>query len=367
MRRIRVLIIDDSVVIRRILGDVIAADPSLEVVGAAANGRIGLQMVTQLNPDVVTMDVEMPEMDGLTTVRELRKTHRRLPVIMFSTLTERGASTTLDALSAGASDYVTKPSNVGNVGEAIRRISIDLIGKIKALCGMKASPAAAAALPALRPVRPKPLVGGTTGTAGTTFVRLLAVGSSTGGPVALASFIGGLEANFPVPVIITQHMPPMFTRMLAERLSLGGKLKVKEGAAGDILQPGHGYVAPGDYHMTVHRQDGQFRIALNQQPPENSCRPAVDVMFRSAAEGFGAGVLGVVLTGMGQDGMLGARQIREGGGEMIVQDEATSVVWGMPGAIARDGSADVILPLDQIADAVNRRVFGRMSEFRKGA
>ncbi|QOV88117.1 protein-glutamate methylesterase/protein-glutamine glutaminase [Humisphaera borealis] len=366
MRRIRVLIIDDSVVIRRILGDVIASDPSLEVVGAAANGRIGLQMIGQVSPDIVTMDVEMPEMDGLTTVRELRKTHRRLPVIMFSTLTERGASTTLDALSAGASDYVTKPSNVGNVGEAIRRISTELVGKIKGICGMQ-TPAVAAVPPRPRPIVRPPSASDTLKPTGPSAVRLLAVGCSTGGPVALATFIGGLEANFPVPVIITQHMPPMFTRMLADRLSIGGKLKVKEGAAGDILQAGHGYVAPGDYHMRIERHEAGFRVALNQEPPENSCRPAVDVMFRSVAATHGAGVLGVVLTGMGQDGMLGARQIRDAGGEMLVQDEATSVVWGMPGAVARDGSADAVLPLDQIADAVNRRAFGRTGLFRKGA
>jgi two-component system chemotaxis response regulator CheB len=372
IRKLRVLVCDDSVVVRRILTDVIGADPELEVAGVAANGKIALAKIAQVQPDVVTLDVEMPEMDGLEAVREIRKTHPRLPVIMFSTLTERGAEATIEALTRGASDYVAKPSNVGSVGEAIRRISTDLIGKIKALCGRDVArhgvglatrqaptPAAVrpgsagdpAAPPPPRPP-PRPAWGATAAP-----VKLLAVGASTGGPVALAAVLGKLRADFPVPVVVTQHMPPMFTRLLAERLSACTPVRFAEGKAGERLEPGRGYVAPGDFHMSVVRDPaGHLRLALDQGPQENSCRPAVDALFRSAAAAVGPGVLSVVLTGMGQDGMVGARHVVSAGGQVVAQDEATSVVWGMPGAVVREGLASRVLPLDQIAAELNRRV-----------
>lgn len=358
MRRIRVLIIDDSVVIRKILGDALATDPEIEVAGLAANGRIGLAKIAQVNPDAVTLDVEMPEMDGLATIREIRKVWPRLPVVMFSTLCERGAAATIEALSRGASDYVTKPSNVGSVNEAIRRITTDLTTKLKALCGPKLSPPAPvvrpAALPPVRPVAPPPSF--VHPAAGRGMPSLLAIGSSTGGPVALAEVIGGLRNALPVPTVITQHMPPMFTRLLADRLSNTSSLRVTEAVHGQTAEAGCVYVAPGDYHMRVVRGDaGGLKLLLDQGPPENSCRPAVDVMFRSAADACGAGVLGVVLTGMGQDGMLGARRIVEAGGSVLAQDEATSVVWGMPGAVVREGLAEKTLPLGDIALEICRR------------
>lgn len=360
MRRIRVLIIDDSVVIRKILGDALAADPDIEVAGLAANGRIGLAKIAQVNPDAVTLDVEMPEMDGLATIREIRKVWPRLPVVMFSTLCERGAAATIEALSRGASDYVTKPSNVGSVNEAIRRITTDLSTKLKALCSTKvASPATASrpsALPSPSTRTPIPPLSFMHPAAGRGMPTLLAIGSSTGGPVALADVIGGLQAGLPVPTVITQHMPPMFTRLLAERLRTTSSLRVSEAVHGQPAEPGCVYVAPGDHHMRVVRTDaGGLKLMLDQGPPENSCRPAVDVMFRSAAEACGAGVLGVVLTGMGQDGMLGARRIVEAGGTVLAQDEATSVVWGMPGAVVREGLAEKALPLGDIALEICRR------------
>jgi len=346
--KIRVLIVDDAVVVRRILTDALSSDPELEVV-SAANGRIALAKLTQVNPDVVTMDVEMPELDGLATLRELRKTHPKLPVIMFSTLTERGAGATLDALAAGASDYVTKPANVGSVATAIGRIKGELIPKIKALCGRDAAPAAPAAPAPPRLIRPP--VGAVP--AG---VDVVAIGVSTGGPNALSAMLPQLPADLPVPVVIVQHMPPLFTKLLADRLRGQCGIDVVEGAAGMPLRAGQAVVAPGGMHMFVERSGGCVRIGTNADPPENSCRPAVDVLFRSVGRAYGPRVLGVILTGMGSDGLRGCECLRDAGGQVVVQDEATSVVWGMPGYVARAGLADRVLPLGSVASEIVRRV-----------
>lgn len=359
MARIRVLVVDDSVVVRRIVTDVLTADPDIEVVGTAANGRLALAKLTQLAPDLVTLDIEMPELDGLATLVELRKTHPRLPVIMFSTLTERAASATLDALARGASDYVTKPANVGSVALAKDRIREELIPKIKALCGRgvtrrpvpppvrSVTPGAPAAklAPRVLPVR----------------VDALVIGVSTGGPNALASIIPRLPAGYPLPVAIVQHMPPIFTRFLAERLDASSGLAVREGEEGAVFEPGVVWIAPGNYHMTLRRDGDMVRLALNQDPPENSCRPAADPLFRSAADLYGNRTLGLVLTGMGHDGLRGSERIREAGGQVLAQDEATSVVWGMPGAVAGAGMADGIFPLESIAaELIQRAQTGRL-------
>jgi two-component system chemotaxis response regulator CheB len=351
--KLRVLIVDDAVVIRRIVSDVLNSDPELEVAGTAANGKIALARIPQLNPDLVTLDVEMPDMDGLATLRELRKTHPRLPVIMFSTLTARGASATLDALAAGASDYVTKPANVGSVAIAMNRIREELIPKIKALCG-KQAPVVTGTLfsPAVsRPTRMPDLAAGVRRA-----IEVVVVGISTGGPNALADVIPAIPESFPVPILIVQHMPPVFTRLLAERLDQKSKVSVKEASAGDVLEPGRVYLAPGDFHMTVTALATGNQIALNQNIPENSCRPAVDVLFRSAAAVYGASALAVVLTGMGQDGFRGCQMIREVGGRVVVQDEATSVVWGMPGIVARAGLAELQMPLQDVAQRLSTMV-----------
>lgn len=356
MPKIRVLVVDDAVVVRRIVTDVLAADPDIEVVGTAANGRLALGKLELLKPDLVTLDIEMPEMDGLETLVQIRKTWRTLPVIMFSTLTERAASATLDALARGASDYVTKPSNVGSVGLAQERIREELIPKIKALCGRKSQPAAAPkAAPA--PIRlpehfraPLP-------------IRLdaLAIGVSTGGPNALAEVIPHLPEEFPLPVLVVQHMPPVFTRFLAERLASCSRLKVREGVPGAVVEPGTVWIAPGNYHMTLERVGDQIRLALNQDPAVNSCRPAVDPLFSSVARLYQNRSLAVVLTGMGSDGLAGAREIREAGGVVLAQDEATSVVWGMPGAVAGAGLAEQVLPLQDVApELVRRAQVGRL-------
>lgn len=355
MSKIRVLIVDDAVVIRRLVSDVLATDADIEVVGTAANGRIALQKIPQCNPDVVTMDVEMPDLNGIETVRELRKTWPKLPVIMFSTLTERGGAATLDALAAGASDYATKPANVGSVTAGLETVRQDLIPKIKALAGRQVLPPPAAT-PRPQPVRPAPRPAMPTPTsAPATGIEMLAIGVSTGGPNALAELMPALPASFPVPIVIVQHMPPMFTRLLAERLNAQSALTVVEGQAGMKLQPGWAYIAPGDFHMVVERKAMGAVLALTQAPPENSCRPAVDVLFRSVVEQYHGHTLGVILTGMGQDGLRGCELIREAGGQVVVQDEQSSVVWGMPGFVARAGLADRVLPLNMIAPELVRR------------
>ncbi len=346
MQKIRVLIVDDSVVVRRIVSDELSADPMIEVVGTAANGRIALQKLPQLTPDLVILDIEMPELNGLDTLTELRKSYPRLPVIMFSSLTERGATETLEALARGATDYFTKPANVGGLEASLQVIRDELVPEIKAIC--RPNRPTSQPSPPVAPIGPS----------GNRQARIdvVAIGTSTGGPNALAALFGGLPAGFPVPIVLVQHMPPMFTRLLADRLSAQHPVKVEEGRAGGVLRPGHAWIAPGDYHMIVARDGVQVRVVLHQDPPENSCRPAADVLFRSVAQTFGPATLAVILTGMGQDGLRGCEAINAVGGQIVAQDEASSVVWGMPGFVARAGLADRVLPLHLIAPEIVRRV-----------
>ena len=345
MRKIRVLVVDDSTVIRRLLSDTLAEDPQIEIAGTAANGKIAIAKLTQVNPDIVTLDMEMPEMNGIETLVELRKTHPKLPVIMFSTLTQRGAEATFDALAKGASDYVTKPANVGSVSASLQNVRQQLVPKIKALCPwlspslVKVSSAKVNTTPRVR----KPNI------AVETRIDMIGIGVSTGGPNALAKILPKLPARFPMPIMIVQHMPPIFTKHLANRLNGMCNIGVVEASHGEIVQPGIAYIAPGDFHMSVRRQGVRLIIELDQAPPENSCRPAVDVLFRSLAQNYGPSLSATILTGMGQDGLRGCEIVRDAGGTIQVQDEATSVVWGMPGVVANAGLADKVIPLEEIA------------------
>jgi len=290
----------------------------------------------------------MPVMDGLATLKAMRAARRLQPVIMFSTLTERGAEATIDSLALGASDYVAKPINAGSFDAARERIREALIPKIKALCHSVARAEterlASAAQPLLRRV--------------SQFTRIEAVviASSTGGPNALAGILPTIPSGFSVPVLIVQHMPPAFTRFLAQRLTGLCPLPVEEAVEGEVVTPGVIRVAPGDHHLAVARERGTVRLQINQDPAENSCRPSADVLFRSAAQVYSNQVLAVVLTGMGQDGLRGCQVLADQGASIMVQDEATSVVWGMPGFVAKAGLADSVLPLSQIGDAIVRRV-----------
>jgi two-component system chemotaxis response regulator CheB len=362
---ISVLIVDDSVVVRRLVADALGADPAIHVAGTAANGQIALTKIEQLSPDLVTLDIEMPVMDGLATLREIRKRHPRLPVIMFSTLTAFGASATLDALSAGASDYVTKPANVGSVRESIEAVRSQLVPRIHALVApaRRTTPPAAAvpASPAVIPsavARPPVAPPAAAPHAGPPAARIdvLAVGCSTGGPAALAEVLAALPANLPVPVVVVQHMPPVFTTLLADRLNRTTAVTVVEAADGTLLRPGTVYIAPGDRHLEVAKDTaGRPVTRLTQAPPENYCRPAVDVLFRSVAAHYGAAAFGVVMTGMGSDGKIGAAALRAAGSRILAQDEASSVVWGMPGAVVSAGLADSVLPLNQIGHRMAAR------------
>ena len=344
MARIRILVVDDSVIICKLLCDALSKDPELEVIASAGDGRIALTKIAQLHPDLITLDIEMPVMNGLETLVELRKLYPKMPVIMFSTLTESGAAATLSALSLGASDYASKPTT-GSPAEAIEAIRAALVPKIKALC-------ASTKVQSLPP--PRPVVRARIPS--NRRIEIVAIGTSTGGPNALAEVLPRIPKDFPVPIVLVQHMPPIFTRMLAERLASRSAIAVEEGSAGVILSPAHSWIAPGNFHMTVARAGVNWRLELNQDPPEHACRPAVDVLFRSVAAVCRANVLGVVMTGMGSDGVLGAQHIREAGGEVIIQDEPSSVVWGMPGLVYAAGQADAVYPLDQLGQEITRRV-----------
>ncbi|WP_375493189.1 chemotaxis-specific protein-glutamate methyltransferase CheB [uncultured Jatrophihabitans sp.] len=362
---VRALVVDDSVVVRRAVATLLDAEDDIEVVATAANGQLGLDKIADQQPDIVTLDVEMPVLDGLGTLTEIRKRWPRLPVIMYSTLTERGAQSTLEALALGAVDYATKPTQVNRREEVSEHVRQNLLPLVR-LWGRRAAPVPRDPAPGVADV-------GKTVAAGTSVLAapgepitlrraaqkpadLIAVGVSTGGPDALARMVPMLPGDLGVPTVIVQHMPPVFTAMLAARLDARSPLTVSEAVDGETALPGHVYVAPGGRHLEVHRTGAGFVFELNDGPKENSCRPAVDPMFRTAAAATDGRLLAVVLTGMGQDGLLGAEAVIAAGGSVIAQDEATSVVWGMPGFVARAGLASQVLPLDDIAETVRRSV-----------
>jgi two-component system chemotaxis response regulator CheB len=345
MNKLRVLVVDDAVVVRRLLSDELAGDPALEVAGTAANGRIALAKIPQLHPDVVILDLEMAEMDGLQTLTALRRSHPRLPVIVFSGHGPRSDDVVVEALALGANDYVAKPEGGIRGNDARQCIHEQLIPRIKAFQHAALDVSPFAARPASERAYPS-----------CSRVEVVAIGLSTGGPNALARLLPALPAEFPVPVVIVQHMPPTFTQMLADRLASRSVVSVREAVSGQPLRPGEAWLAPGDYHLVLARDGDTVRLRTHQGAPENSCRPSADVLFTSVAETYGSSALAVVLTGMGQDGLRGCERIREAGGQVLVQDEATSVVWGMPGFVARAGLADQILPLDQLAPEIIQRV-----------
>ena len=352
--RTKVLIVDDSAVMRSLLRSVIATDTDLQVSGTAGDGSSALGALSGECPDIVLLDVEMPVMDGLVTLRRLRERGYKMPVIMCSSLTQRGAKVTIEALASGASDYVAKPSGQSGREEAIRNLARELIPKIHALSAktqrlpMLVAPSRMQQPAAGMPVSPK--LSGTN-------PSVLVIGVSTGGPAALDVVLPELPGGFPLPVLIVQHMPEVFTRLFAERLGRRCRLRVREATEGEPATPGNAYIARGNWHMEVIasvRAGGQATIHLNQDPPENHCRPAADVLFRSAAKVYGQGVLATVLTGMGSDGLAGCRLIRERGGAVLAQDQATSTVWGMPGAVVQAGLAHKVLPLDAIGPEIVR-------------
>lgn len=346
-KKIRLLTADDSAVVRRLVSESIKNCSRIEIVAAARNGREAVSLYEQHQPDVVLLDVEMPVMDGISALRELRKINRNVPVLMFSALTIRGAEATLDALSMGANDYVAKPGRAESIEQSMAYVQRELVPRIlhwgSRFTGPTTQPQAVkpvAAEPA-RPVAAAPRRSAAP-------VDVIAIGSSTGGPNALATVLDGLPGDLSVPVLIVQHMPPVFTKLLAERLNRSSALTVLEAQDGMPIRPGEALIAPGGYHMTVATAGLERKVQLNQEPPENSCRPSVDALFRSVAHIYGANTQAVIMTGMGKDGLEGCRLLRQQNARILSQDEASCVVWGMPKAVCDAGLADRIVPLGDI-------------------
>jgi two-component system chemotaxis response regulator CheB len=339
--RIRVLVVDDSASVRSLMTRALGEDPALQVVGTASNGAIGLARTAELDPHVITLDIEMPEMDGLSMLRRVREQFPDVVVIMSSSLTAPGATATLDALLLGANDYITKPSHAQSPEHSIALLRAELLPKIKQffqaaeperVVAAVAGPRAAAAALSRR----------------ATGRKVVAIGVSTGGPNALAAILPGLPVPFPCPVLIVQHMPPLFTRLLAERLQRLTRLPVEEATQGCAVEAGKVLIAPGGSHMRVQTSEHGTLVSLDQSPPRNSCRPSVDVLFESVNEVYGSSAIAAVLTGMGQDGLRGVERLKASGAYIIAQNEASSVVWGMPGYVVRAGLADAVVPLEGI-------------------
>lgn len=358
---LRVLLVDDSAVVRRIMLDVLRSEPGIAHVGSASSGRAALAMIDELKPDVVVLDVEMPGIDGRQTLAELHRRWPQLPVVMFSSVSDKSAAATFDAMAQGAKDFVTKPSMAGSLAGALASVKANLVPIVHTWGSISQTRLKAERLRAVAKVAPSrpaaaPTVKVVQRQQGSGRVAAVVMASSTGGPNALNEIVPALSGNLRVPVLLVQHMPVTFTRHLAERLDGISALHVVEAAPGTVVEAGHLYVARGGEHMEVRRSGGQIVIELNSKPPENSCRPAADVLFRSAVAAWGGDLLGVVLTGMGQDGMLGAKAIVEAGGAVLAQDADSSVVWGMPGAVVNAGLAAEVLPLSGMAAAMEARV-----------
>jgi two-component system chemotaxis response regulator CheB len=349
--RIRVLIVDDSALVRRILTEVLSADPALEVVGTASDAYMARDKIKQLNPDVLTLDVEMPKMDGVTFLRNLMRL-RPMPVVMVSSLTEHGAEVTLDALAVGAVDYLPKPKI--DIAATLTDYADELRAKIRSAAAARVRPyTGAASAPGVNGVAPRLGVDAVLARSSArrqfrTTERIIAIGASTGGTEAIKEVLVQLPADTP-GIVITQHIPKAFSAAFARRMDACCQMTVYEAEDGQVILPGHVYIAPGDQHLLVVRDGARYVCRLDDGPPVNRHKPSVDVLFRSVAQQAGRNAVGVILTGMGKDGAVGLKEVREAGGPTIAQDEATSVVWGMPGEAVAIGAAAETLPLGQVA------------------
>ena len=362
MSPIRVLIVDDSVAVRRALGDALAAEPGFHVCGSAPNGLLGLELLARARPDVIVLDLEMPVLDGLGFLSRMRLEHPKLPVVVFSGAVGHGNEATLEAMWCGASDYVLKPQGLIS-DELLPFLRRELFPRLRALAGhvlaAEASPSRPLRLLSViaAQVQPTPVAARPSGREPTP--SIVVVGASTGGPRALAAVLGELPPAFPLPIVVVQHMPAEMTAFFADGLAHNCALPVRLAEASHPVEPGTLWLAPGGTHLVLESERGRARFRLDDGPEENGCRPSVDPLFRSATRVFGSGVLAVVLTGMGQDGLAGARDVHAAHGRVIVQDEASSVVWGMPGAIARAGLAHAVLPLTQLGSDILSRTRSR--------
>lgn len=345
-KSLRVMVVDDSAFMRFSIIQQLNEDPEIQVVGSASNGNEALRLIPQFEPDVITLDVEMPHLDGLSTLREIMKKFPR-PVIMVSSLTKEGASETIQALMLGAVDFIPKPDNSLDIRTAMGEI----IAKIKLAAKAKVKRSTSNLLQMSTPqtsTQPEKTLHSYSKLA-----PVILIGSSTGGPGALSEIIPALPASLPSPVVIVQHMPAGFTRSLSERLNSLSPLKVKEAEPGDTLMMGQVLVAPGGFHMLF---DENERVALNQKPAVHGVRPAVDVTLNSLNKHFGKNMIGVILTGMGSDGSLGMSILHSAGGYVIAEHESTCVVWGMPRSVVEAGSASIVLPRPKIAKAIETAI-----------
>lgn len=358
------MLVDDSSVIRGLLTRWLGADPAIEIVASAANGQAAINSLDRADPEIVVLDIEMPIMDGLTALPQIVKMKPDVQVLMSSTLTSKNAQISLQAMSLGAADYVPKPTTNREVLRS-KSFQTEIIEKIKNLAATKRKQngdlpfrESKRRTPAVEQDVTNPVNKYKTIKASMVLPKIIGVGSSTGGPQALLGFLNGIKNNLSLPVVITQHMPAAFTRILAGHLSKATGLICTEAEDGMIIKPGQVYIARGDNHLIVKSDKGKHFLSLNQGPPENFCRPAVDPMFRSLSEEFGPAVLAVMLTGMGHDGLEGSKTIVSGGGTIIAQNEETSVVWGMPGAVSEAGICNAILPLNELGSKALRLVKG---------
>jgi two-component system chemotaxis response regulator CheB len=359
-RRIKVLIIDDSALVRAMLTRILAADPTLEVVGTAPDAFVAREKIKLLNPDVLTLDVEMPRMDGLQFLRNLMRL-RPMPVVMCSSLTQRGADVTLAALELGAIDFVAKPKvdvahGLESYGdELIKKVHVAATARVRPLGSRPTPPTASGIL--RRPAAELRY---------RTTDQIIAIGASTGGTEAIRIVLASMPPNAP-GMVVTQHIPRAFSSQFAARMDACSQMSVKEAQHGDLIQQGHAYIAPGDQHLMVVRDGARYRCQLSDEAPVNHHRPSVDVMFHSIAEQVGRNAIGVILTGMGADGSRGLKQMRDRGAHTIAQDERSSVVWGMPGASVAIDAVQVVLPIDEIADALLRHDQNREQRHATGS
>ena len=356
----RVLVVDDSAFMRKALSMMLESDPQIEVVGNARNGKEGVELVKKLKPDLVTMDIEMPEMDGLTALRIIME-EQPTPVMMVSSITQEGASATFEAMDLGAVDFI--PKELSFVSLDIVHIKEELLEKVKTIGQRRALLMAAARrrivskkisaeAKAALGTDPEKQISGLKKRRIGTDIKMIVLGCSTGGPPALQSVVTRLPRNLPVPMLIVQHMPPKFTKSLADRLDSLSKVSVSEAKPGEIAEPGHVYIAPGAKHMTLAPGAAAPSIRISDTPSDTLYRPCVDIMMKSVIKKFGKQTLGVILTGMGNDGQNACRELHRLGGKIIAQDEESCIVYGMPKAIVDNGLADVVSPIDSITDEI---------------
>lgn len=341
----KVLIVDDSALYRKLVTDLLSELPNVEVVGVAGTGRIALRKIEACKPDLVTLDIEMPEMDGLEVLTHLRASHPELKTIVLSHYTARGADLTLKALHLGAADYVTKPAKSTAMAQSIEMLRRELLPKISELTATSPSMEGIEQSPVIKPPDPfhAPCIARR---------EAIAIGVSTGGPQALESLFLQMAGPIKQSLLIVQHMPPLFTPKLALQLARISPIPVKQAESGEPLRKGYAYIAPGDFHMEVRGTPVGVRIHLHQGAPENHCRPSVDVLFRSVAKCYGMKAVGVIMTGMGSDGYLGCQSLRAAGGIVIAQDEASSVVWGMPRCVVMANLASAVAPLNRMWEVI---------------